>query len=191
MRNLFFLLLIMLMVLSCLRHDQADGVIVKTDSLSYRTKCIAFFRQVRKDVQAGRDLVVLDIPVSLRQDGCLSGVLADSASFSPAERRYLSDNRLAFLHKWDSQLLPGSIVVSSDSIGRILKGTPREQADFFQQTGSAYHQFSLPVFLRNDTYCLFYSSYFCGLLCAEGRLSLYKKVGDRWEVVRRYCEWIS
>ena len=55
----------------------------------------------------------------------------------------------------------------------------------------SFNTFSLPIFLRNYSYCIFYSDNHCGWLCGGGRLTLYKKINNRWQELKSYCNWIS
>lgn len=50
---------------------------------------------------------------------------------------------------------------------------------------------SKPIFLRNGSVCLFYYSYFCGPLCGQGNLSLYKKEKGKWVRWISLYDWVS
>lgn len=43
------------------------------------------------------------------------------------------------------------------------------------------YSFSMPIFLRHNTICIFYSSYFCGMECGEGDLFVYLKEHGKWK----------
>lgn len=59
-------------------------------------------------------------------------------------------------------------------------------------TGTPLHYaFSYPYFIRNNTYCLISYYIYCGILCAEESLRIYKKVNDRWILVKDYVAWVS
>jgi hypothetical protein len=50
---------------------------------------------------------------------------------------------------------------------------------------------SFPVFSKNMNYCLLAEEYFCGPLCGEGRILLYKKDDHGWHLEQEVLVWIS
>ena len=51
--------------------------------------------------------------------------------------------------------------------------------------------FSRPVFLRDNSLCVFYQSYSCGGLCGHGQFGLYRKFKGKWVQVSTFFQWIS
>lgn len=43
------------------------------------------------------------------------------------------------------------------------------------------YSFSKPIFLRHNTICIFYNSYFCGMECGEGNFFVYLKENGKWK----------
>jgi hypothetical protein len=60
-------------------------------------------------------------------------------------------------------------------------------------TKAAYELFNFtrPVFLRDNSICVFYQQNSCGALCGYGRLGLYRKLSGKWILVWTYYQWIS
>jgi hypothetical protein len=50
---------------------------------------------------------------------------------------------------------------------------------------------SKPYFSKNGAYCLLFHSYYCGNLCAESAVALYKKINGKWKFVKSFNRTVS
>ena len=76
---------------------------------------------------------------------------------------------------------------------RIISGKKLQslsQPDPFTMTPPHY-RFSLPYFSKDKQTILIYYSYYCGNLCAERALRLYKLINGRWTYVESYQRVVS
>jgi hypothetical protein len=160
-------------------------------SASARQKAITFIKQVKKRELTASGFILLDKPAPLASNYCLKAVLTDKQFFSSAELTMLKaqagNNALA----WKATDFSGVRIVEQDTVDAIFNVYSKHWAYFNKHIGRDFNEFSMPIFLRNDTYCLFYEANHCGGLCGEGKLALYKKEGGHWQVVKYYCQWIS
>ncbi|NCI45726.1 hypothetical protein [Sediminibacterium soli] len=192
MRKSLFLPVLLITVLSCRQTGGSNmPPTAKKDSASYLAACIDFLQQVAHRRLNGAGLILSDAPSLLTGDGCLKEVLADTNFYTKEELSYLRDRQYPSLQKWPEKLIPNTRVLRSDSIQAVFERGGKDWMYFYNRIGSGVHGFSMPVFLRNDTYCLFYSEYNCGMLCGEGDLTLYKKENSQWKPIKQYCAWIS
>src|SRR4030095_4643577 len=122
---------------------------------------------------------------------CIGQLLNDTAVYTEDELIYLKNKQYAGLSKWTSDVFGTIKLISNDTIETIFKDYSKWWPYFYKNIGLGFDTFSLPIFLRNDTYCLFYSDHHCGRLCGGGRLTLYKKDHDKWIQFKSYCNWIS
>jgi hypothetical protein len=51
---------------------------------------------------------------------------------------------------------------------------------FNKEYGHGFYSFYSPIFLRDNTLCVFYVGYNCGLLCGNDEIGIYKKVNGKW-----------
>ncbi len=86
--------------------------------------------------------------------------------------------------KWKTSDFPGVRLLSRDTVDAVFKVFARHWTYFRAYIGNDFNEFSMPIFLRNDTYCLFYTANYCGGLCGGGNLILYKKQGNGWKIVK-------
>lgn len=85
---------------------------------------------------------------------------------------------------WNSQLFNIAKVVPLDSVFHRLSAGFREYI-------LPHYSFSLPYFSVDKKSFLIYYNYYCGSLCAESSLRLYKKVNGKWVHVKNYSCIVS
>ena len=121
-------------------------------------------------------------------------ISADTLILTNAELKYIHDQ----LNKMDrpylkSDLFDSTQIVSPSSIHRLFKKGIGEgwEAFYKRYSPKGYYVFSKPIFLRNDSLCIFYYGYSCGGLCGSGGLYIYKKTGSDWKPWLELFRWIS
>ena len=83
-----------------------------------------------------------------------------------------------------SNLFPHTLIITQYQLDEIFKKDIRSGWETFHKHYSrkGYYSFSKPIFLRNDSLCIFYHDNVCGPLCADGVLAIYKKSGHTWKL---------
>ena len=79
----------------------------------------------------------------------------------------------------------------ADTVTAIFKDRNKWWTYFYKYYGESFNTYSAPIFLRNYTLCLFYSSNSCGGLCGGGQITLFKKEGNTWKPFKSFCDWVS
>ncbi len=101
----------------------------------------------------------------------------------------LSSNERAYINKelekmkfqtWPKKIFKNSILINSDTISAIFKKPLIAQFDFFSKYSNGYSFFSRPIFIRNNTLCIFYCGYNCSNLCFDDQLFILRKEGEGW-----------
>jgi len=123
----------------------------------------------------------------------LKSCLQDTSTFTAAERKQIKHwTSHPSFRVWTPDMVPGVRLIPDDTITAIFSTKHRDGwSYFYRHYGPGYHSFGCPLFLRNYTWCLFYSGHHCGWLCGDGQLALYKKEGGRWMFVKNWGEWES
>jgi hypothetical protein len=85
---------------------------------------------------------------------------------------------------WTNKVFDSARIVTQKQIDSIASPDP------FMKTPTHY-SFSLPYFNRQKNYCILLYSYYCGNLCAEESIRLYKKVKNKWIFVKSYFSVVS
>lgn len=84
-------------------------------------------------------------------------------------------------YRWSSKKKMNLKVISRDSLNKIFDyNNDLGWKYFHRKYGEGFYSFSKPIFLRNKTICIFYSSYSCGGLCGESEFGVYKKINGMW-----------
>lgn len=161
------------------------------DSTTYIKKCIAFIKEIKNEQLADTNFILVNNPFSFEYNYCISTLLMDSSTFSNDELTFIKDKKYPTLTKWTKELFTTINIVSEDTLNSIFKDNSKGWNLFHKNIGQSFNTFSIPIFLRNDTYCLFYTDNHCGGECGDGRLILYKKERNKWTEVKSYCNWIS
>lgn len=157
----------------------------------YMKKSIAFIKEIKQKELADANFILVDKPYTLESFGCLEQFMNDADFFTKDEIAFIQKTIKTSSFKWNTELFGGLKMVSSDTVQMIFKDNAKGWRYFYKHFGNGFYTFSKPIFLRNDTYCLFYSDYSCGYTCGEGHLNLYKKENNKWIEVKTYCNWIS
>jgi hypothetical protein len=94
---------------------------------------------------------------------------------------------------WADGLLKGSVLVKTGTLDKIFKKNSLSTAwqYIYKHYGDGFYTLGKPIFLRNNTVCVFYSSYNCGMLCGKGGLYIYLKKNVIWKKQYTLYSWIS
>jgi hypothetical protein len=100
------------------------------------------------------------------------------------EKGYINKELLKMRSEvWPVNLFANSVRVPSDSAWQYIRQLARQ--NFAGGRQSRYQQlwsFSRPIYLRNNTICLFSWTYICHSSCGEQEILFYKKnAAGRWE----------
>jgi hypothetical protein len=82
--------------------------------------------------------------------------------------------------QWNHIQFPNSIEIAQDSVSAILKDKARGWGYIYKNYGRQIYTLGLPIFFRNNQYCLLYYGISCGESCSESHFVLYKKESGVW-----------
>ena len=117
-------------------------------------------------------------------------IASDSLIITAKEKAYINaeiDKMSQYI--WTKDLLPSFTFIPTDTIKKAFSQSQSGGWRFFE--GKRRYSFGVPIFLRNDSYCLFYYGYGCGGECGEGYFSIYKKVKGKWMHWLNLSGWMS
>ena len=123
----------------------------------------------------------------------LQACLNDTATFTSDERQQIQAWAAHPPFKiWTNDLVPGARLIPKDTIRSVFS---KEQENgwgyFYSHFGKDFNRLGCPLFLRNYSWCIFYSGNHCGWLCGSGQLALYRKEGSHWVFVKNWGSWVS
>jgi len=85
---------------------------------------------------------------------------------------------------WTNEIFDNAKIISRNYINSVAKPDP------FMKTPPHY-SFSLPYFSKDKTSFVIYYNCYCGNLCAEYSLRLYKKINGKWTFIKTYFSIVS
>lgn len=185
----YFITLVSIFLFSCNKITNKEEE--KTNI--YLQKSIEFIKQINNNKFENKKFILVDKPFDFKDYDCIESVLKDTITFSKKELLYIEkvSKSKSIIPKWTSDNFKNFKIISNDSINLIFSDYSKGWEYYYKNVGDNFNEFSVPIFIRNDTYCLFYSSNSSGGLSGHGSLILYKKEKDIWKEVKSYCFWIS
>ncbi len=119
--------------------------------------------------------------------------VVDSFTFTEQEKGFILQelDKLSDIRLWEKIKIPNATMLSPDTMATIFGDPQKGWPYFYTNYDSDWSSFLIPVFLRNNQYCLFYSARYCGNRCAEGELAIYTIRQGRW--IKRFTlfQWVS
>lgn len=94
-------------------------------------------------------------------------------------------------YRWEKEILTNGRPIETDTLKAVFNDNKHGWDYMHKQGIYAIHSFSMPVFIRNDTYCIFYSDSSCGNLCGGGGLNIYIKENGKWVYWGNIMRWVS
>ena len=92
---------------------------------------------------------------------------------------------------WEDHLLPSARLLPRDTVQYYLKDRARGWQRMYDRGISGYYTFSSPIFLRNETLCIFQYDFSCGNLCGDGTVMIYRKENGKWKPYINLANWVS
>lgn len=94
---------------------------------------------------------------------------------------------------WTEEFINNAIFVPKKKVDELFSGQSKDDDFYLLKTygDSRIFFLSKPVFLRNDTICIFEKDMDCGFLCGGGDLTIYRKENDRWIRYRILFGWVE
>jgi hypothetical protein len=85
---------------------------------------------------------------------------------------------------WTNELFNSLQIISRDGLHSISKADPLTMTPI-------HYSFSLPYFSKDKRSFIIYYNYYCGNLCAEYSLRLYKIINGKWTFIKSYFRVVS
>jgi hypothetical protein len=85
---------------------------------------------------------------------------------------------------WTNEIFDSAKIISRNYLDSVARPNP------FMKTPTHY-SFSLPYFSKDKNSFIIYYNYYCGNLCAEYSLRLYKKINEKWTFATSFFRMVS
>ena len=192
MFRLFLPVFLSVTLASCGQNNiSAEDLLHQQDSLAYAQKSIRFIKEVMWKELSDTQFILSSKPFDFSDFDCTEELLRDTNFFSIHELNLFKTKQYPHIFQWTQEIFRSTKLITDDTIHAIFADRLKRWNYFYRHIGNAFHTFSVPIFLRNDTYCLFYTDISCGNLCGGGKLILYKKEHASWVAIKTFCNWIS
>ena len=107
------------------------------------------------------------------------------------EKQYINQvlNRMSTVD-WTEKLFVEGMLVKTDPAGGILNDQNPNGFHPERSSTDRLYSFSRPVFIRNQTLCIFCSGYSCGPRCGYGEVSVFRKISGKWSRWFKLTTWV-
>ena len=121
-----------------------------------------------------------------------SRIIIDSIILTGNEVENILDNVLnQDTTQWLSSYLPNTKYIAWDTLSNIFNSDQDAWKYFHEKHDWGYCTLLKPIFLRDNTICIYYSDFHCGITCGGGSLYIYIKQNGVWKVFTELVTWIS
>lgn len=86
---------------------------------------------------------------------------------------------------WNQLKIPNAVLIPQDTLTAISKDSSKGWNYFSKVYAKTLYNFSIPIFFRNNQYCLFYYHTTCGIKYGEEVFAIYKRNKNNW------TKWIT
>jgi hypothetical protein len=181
---------LLIVFLACLRTTFAQTA-AQCDTSSYSAQAKAFLHWYRATYITEDTIVLTDSVITKSFPlAIFYYCLRDTINLTSQERAALltlTDARPLTI--WSTDLVGPAHIISMESLKPIFAKKVPDWDNFHRLYGQRLFSFAAPIFLRDNTLCIFYSGYYCGTLCGMGMTQLFKKIGDKWVFVQEEGGW--
>lgn len=118
-------------------------------------------------------------------------LISDKITFTLSEKNFIiTELQKLNKQKWPNEIFPKSRVVRFNDIDSIQKSINDQKLDPVMRLCYTVYIFSHPIFLRNNSICLFYSGK-TNFAVRDGEFWVYKKQGSAWIKYAPVYRWIE
>jgi len=185
MKHLIFIILITFFINTVeAQNEKASYKFVRNVITSEKNEKIIYSDSITSDI------------INQIKDALFNPQHKSGFNLNTKEKRYVK-SELNKMKKfvWSDSLFKNSILIKQDSINYAFGKSNKSRIDgwgyFNTHFGPGYYDFSKPIFIRNNTICIFYRGYHCGWLCGEGYVGIYVRKGNKWVIKQAISSWIS
>lgn len=142
------------------------------------------------------------IRLNLKKGLFLKRVTYDTGKTTIVDTFALSNSELIYIDSclessvntiWTDEYIGNSILLSKDTVDYIYSKHASEIDGYLWKNYGDRRIFFLskPIFLRNNTICIFEDDMDCGVLCGGGDLVIYKKNKGSWSRYMTISSWVE
>ncbi len=114
-------------------------------------------------------------------------LVSDTLILTKEEKQYILNElqKQSDTNLWNQLKIPNSKLIPLDTLTAISKDSTKGWNYFIKVYGKTLHNFSIPIFFRNNQYCIFYYHTTCGRQFGEEVCAIFKRKKSTWS------KWIT
>ena len=95
--------------------------------------------------------------------------------------------------KWSNTVIDSAVLIRAEDIDSIFQSFKVDSGwKIFRKTyGGDFYRMSFPYFSQDKQTCIIYIGHYCGGLCGEGGLKIFRRQNNTWRLIRTIGRWVS
>jgi hypothetical protein len=173
-----------------------NNKVLQLDSTVNLKASIDFIKAITGQELSPTNLVLKNDPKMFKRVECFDEILQFDYYLKKEEWLQIRDSIIPDLSQWAKKMEPKTAYdtkeqVVTDSISQ-LKSWPYFYLNLGNTgLGNNIYYCSVPIFLRNNSYCIFYFINQCGPDCGMANFAIYIRNDTKWIELKRYKGWLE
>jgi hypothetical protein len=174
---------------------QINGQAIQKDVVNLK-KGIEFIKTITGQELSPTNLVLKNDPKIFKRVECFDEILQFDYYLKKEEWLQIRDSIIPELSRWAKKMEPKTAYDTNeqevtDSISQ-LKSWPYFYLNLGNNgIGKNIYYCSVPIFLRNNSYCIFYFINQCEFNCGMANFAIYIRNDTKWIELKRYKGWLE
>jgi hypothetical protein len=119
-----------------------------------------------------------------------SNYIYDKEYFDESDFEYFKEQIRALNGiNWKKDMMSKANLIDCGELEDLFKDG-NGWSNFNKKYGKCLSSFSIPIFNKDNNFCIFNISYACGWVSGHGEINLYQKINDKWVVVKSYVKCV-
>lgn len=174
---------------------QINGLPIQKDAVNLK-KGIDFIKAITGQELSPANLVLKNDPKIFKSIECFDEILQFDYYLKKEEWLQIRDSIIPELSRWAKKMEPKTAYDAKEQVATDTLSQLKSWPYFYLNLGNNgigknIYYCSVPIFLRNNSYCIFYFINQCELNCGMANFAIYIRNDTKWIELKRYKGWLE
>lgn len=174
---------------------QINGQAIQKDVVNLK-KGIEFIKAITGQELSPANLVLKNDPKIFKSVECFDEILQFDYYLKKEEWLQIRDSIIPELSRWAKKMEPKTAYDTKEQVATDTLSQLKSWPYFYLNLGNNgigknIYYCSVPIFLRNNSYCIFYFINQCEFNCGMANFAIYIRNDTKWIELKRYKGWLE